>query len=307
MTRRWLAALTTILVLLAPATARAQASPPPAKIQAEAFFNDARGLLDKGDVAGACDLFSKSQGLDPAVGTLLNLGSCYERLGRTASAWAAYQQAVSLANVQNQTQRAAIAKADAARLEPRLARLTIVVESPPPGLAVTRNGEVVDANVLDRAVPVDAGPQRVHASAPEHEPWDGTVNASDGAEATIKVPRLVKLEPAKPPPPPEKRTSYLPLGLEIGGGALLAGGLVFGGLSFSKWSDVEDRCPGATCASEDIRRDTNADVGSARTFAMVSTIGIAVGAVVLGAGIVLHLLDTGVTSAKTRSIRSFTF
>ena len=36
--------------------------------------------------------------LDPGAGTLLNLGDCYEKSGRTASGWAAFREAVAVAH-----------------------------------------------------------------------------------------------------------------------------------------------------------------------------------------------------------------
>src|SRR5580704_7129436 len=74
--------------------ARADGANAPA---AEALFAEGRRLVDAGDFANACPKFADSERLDPSVATLLNLGACYEKAGRTASAWATFREAISAA------------------------------------------------------------------------------------------------------------------------------------------------------------------------------------------------------------------
>src|SRR5690348_1000013 len=83
-------------VLAWSATAHAQAASQ--KATAEALFEEGRKLMAEGKVAEACPKFADSEQLDASSSTLLNLASCYEKLGRTASAWATYREAASLAN-----------------------------------------------------------------------------------------------------------------------------------------------------------------------------------------------------------------
>src|SRR5437764_5986851 len=63
------------------------------KATAEALFEDGKRLASAGEYAAACPKFAASQKLDPAVGTALNLADCYEKLGRTACAWAEFRSA----------------------------------------------------------------------------------------------------------------------------------------------------------------------------------------------------------------------
>src|SRR5262249_38113298 len=58
------------------------------KVAAEGLFDQGRAAMQRGDFAQACGLLERSQRIDPAVGTLLYLAECYEKSGRTASAWA---------------------------------------------------------------------------------------------------------------------------------------------------------------------------------------------------------------------------
>src|SRR4051812_28534695 len=75
-------------LLLAAGTASAGDS-----ISAEALFAAGREAAQRGDYRQACDKFAESQRLDPAPGTLINLGDCNEHLGLLASAWRYYREA----------------------------------------------------------------------------------------------------------------------------------------------------------------------------------------------------------------------
>jgi serine/threonine-protein kinase len=93
------------------------------KAAAEALFDQGVALLRAHDYRGAATKLEASQRIEPAIGTLLYLGECYERLGRTASAWAMFREAGSMARRAGDIDRAKLAGERAARLEPELAYL----------------------------------------------------------------------------------------------------------------------------------------------------------------------------------------
>jgi uncharacterized protein HemY len=68
------------------------------KATAEALFAEGRRLMSSGNYATACQKFAASQKLDPALGTSLNLADCYDKSGRTASAWAESRDAAAAAH-----------------------------------------------------------------------------------------------------------------------------------------------------------------------------------------------------------------
>src|SRR6188768_4533635 len=87
------------------------------KAAAESLFDDGLKAMKSGHFAEACPKLEESERIDPAIGTLLYLGECYEKTGRTASAWATFREAASLANTSNQADRARVASARAQGLE----------------------------------------------------------------------------------------------------------------------------------------------------------------------------------------------
>ena len=72
------------------------------------------------------------------AGVLLNLGDCYEHLGRTASAWNEFGEAASTAERAGRPTDMAEALHRQRLVEPRLCRLAVSVSSRAPGLVVTR-------------------------------------------------------------------------------------------------------------------------------------------------------------------------
>ena len=280
------------LTLCVPRAARADEA---GVVAAESLFREGRDLADKGRFEEACDRFARSQQLDPAVGTLLNLGECYEHVDKLATAWLAYRQATALAVTRNDERRASLARKAAARIEPRLALLAIATpKAPPPGLTVTRNGVRVDPAAFDTPLPVDPGPQTIEATATERQSWQTTVELREGERSTVQIPDLEPTTPVAQAPTPQHESPgdtqrAVALGLEIGGGAVFATGLVFGALAFARWDSVSEVCPGGKCPSEADRLRKVSDADAARAFSTISSVATAVGAVGLAAGVVLHL------------------
>ena len=185
----WLAA---VLVGHAPG-AEAQATPA-AKAAAEALFDDGLKLMEVGKYHEACEKLRESQAIEPGIGTLLYLGECYAKTGRTASAWASFREAASAAQAQGQTARARAGTARADELEPQLSRLRIKagpVNQGIEGFVVTLGSTRLSTGVLGSAFPVDPGEHQVSASAPGYDTWRGTVNVTGPAvNVELVVPPL---------------------------------------------------------------------------------------------------------------------
>ena len=198
---RALASSTALCVVLASAPAHAQAQDQAA---ARALFEDGRRLLKEGKYPEACRTLEAASKLYPSPGILLNLGDCYERLGRTASAWTEFGEAASVAARALRNDQVAEAKRRQGAVEPKLAKLTIRVPNVATGvtIAITRDETELSSAAWGEAIPVDPGPHRIRAEAPGHEPWTTTVVVtSAGQTVTVDVPVLTA-SPTAPAPVP---------------------------------------------------------------------------------------------------------
>lgn len=239
--------------------------------EAEALFRDGRGLIKAGKLAAGCDKLAASERLESSVGTLLNLGDCREKLGKLASAWAAFRKAEAMAKRTGADERRqAEAGRRAALLEPQLSNLVIGVAHRVDGLVVRRDGEVVDAAVWNTPLPVDPGSYTIVAEAPGHAPWRTTITIAPGsARRVVEVPSLARIEsppPAEPtampwpPPRPElmpprtvarrgtwSTTRAFSAVFAVAGAGAIGTGVYFG-LHARSLEDRADRlCPEAAC------------------------------------------------------------
>jgi tetratricopeptide (TPR) repeat protein len=234
------------------------------KALAEQLFNQARDLAKAGQWAEACPKFEASLRYDPVLGTKLNLATCYEHVGKLASAWGLYRDAIELARKAGDAKRAEYAQKQASAIEPRLPTLRITIaESPPPGLVVQRDGIALDAAAFGAALYVDPGAHEVIASAPGFTSFKQSLTLVEGKAETLAIPALSKeraperkpeapqsaaktrLEATQAPPPPPSRTrTYVGLGLAAAGLAAAGTGLVFGWQANGKQGELEEQRPG---------------------------------------------------------------
>src|SRR4051794_11740581 len=152
---------------------------------ARVLFREARKLMDGGHFEEACPKLEESLRLDDGMGTRFNLAHCYERIGRTASAWGLFLDVASSARTASQHKREVAARKRAEALEPKLSRLLVEVADPSPDLVVRRGGEELRRAAWGTAMPVDPGSEIVEASAPGKRPWRRAVVVS-AAGATVK-------------------------------------------------------------------------------------------------------------------------
>jgi hypothetical protein len=169
---------------------------PPARAQstsaaAQALFDEGRRLSREGDVPLACTKFAESQRIEPAGGTLLNLAACHARMGKTATAWAEFKNALEQARRENRDDRVQEATRQIERLEPHLPRLTLVVTAPiAPSLAIRFDGTELGPSSWGTAMPVDPGEHQLSADAPGYLSWNRTASFAADGESRVTVPAL---------------------------------------------------------------------------------------------------------------------
>lgn len=289
-----------VAALLVPAALRAASDEAGARV----LFFEARKLAAAGDYAAACPKFEDSYRLDPGIGTSFNLADCYEHSGRVASAWARFLDVAAATKAAGQLDRERVARARAAALEPKLARMTLQVEAKAPGLSVVRDGIAMDAAAWGVAVPVDPGPHVIEASAPGRVVWKSTVTVHEGPDAvTVAIPELAEapiVELAAPPAsaltssssvaelvtaPPEPRHRWSRPVVIVGaiGAAALLAGAAFGIKFEIDNGQAEAICSGdaaTNCTTEQIANHADL-VSSAKTDLKLEVVGLAVGGAAL--------------------------
>ena len=193
------AAAISLILALAGGPARAQSA------DAEVLFEQGVGLMKDKQFAEACDAFEGSNRIEARAGTLIRLGECREKNRQLASAWSAYRDALTRAK---DPAKRTIASAKIAELEKQLSYLTVSVsdEARVEGLALTRDGQVLDPALWNRATPVDGGPHTIAGKAPGHEEWRTTVTIAIGnGKTSVEVPKFKELAKLAPAPADRRR------------------------------------------------------------------------------------------------------
>lgn len=297
------AAIYTFLALgLSSSIAHAQAPSGPtdattedARARGKQLFDAALADVKHEDYKAACPKFRASYDVDPKASTLLNLGTCYERNGQTASAWGAFSSAVIAARKAGKEDWAAQAEERVKALEPRLLRVTIVVppEARTEGLKVARDGSTLTESEWGLAMAIDPGEHTIRASAPDHVTWTTKLVVAEGSTmAPLRVPKLVEEKKSVVLGPSSDKPAKFWTPSRIGGASLAGVGLVGVGVGAAlavvakgKYDGARGTCKDTACPNEAAVNDSEAAFGLA-TGATVATI---IGAVAGAAGVGLFL------------------
>jgi hypothetical protein len=283
------------------------------KAQAELLFEKARALLERDAAAEACPLLEQSQRLDPATGTLLFLGDCFARTGRTASAWAAFREAEARAKIAGQVDREELARARSNEVSARVPRLLVSVgrSSRVSGLRISCDGKELGSSRWNDPMPLDPGTHVISARAPGRLPFTTTVELpAQASEHVVEVPalspeppRAAATEPREPRPRdgrPARKTSeagpriwtFVGVAGIAAGGTALAIAAFSGMRSFDRWDDARAGCDRSStpyeCNESGLRAAQDAE--SAAALATWATIG---GAALVAGGSVILIVDPG--------------
>lgn len=310
-------ALAAAAAAMAPRPVRAQSA------EAEALFQEGLRLMDRGEIAQACDKFEASERVEPKSGAEINLARCRETNGQLASAWAAYLKAAATAKHAGNTRRAAEARKKAAEIKPHLLYLTITVpdDARIDGLVIKRNDTEVDAALWNERVPVDPAEYTISGEAPGYRPWSTSVVVKTRSKK-VEVPPLEKRPGAPPGEPrsaaaepdassgardrgtgaeagsaPSRWTGKRKLSVALAAVGVAAAGAAIGlGIHANQLESQSDAiCSDPTCHSREAV-DLNS---SARHYALAASIGYAAGGTaVVGAALLWFLGGPRSSSAE---------
>jgi hypothetical protein len=277
----------------------------PDQAEARTLFDDGVRLFKAGDFPAACSKLEASYHLFAGIGTRGKLAECYEKVGRTASAWAMYREVAALAGKAGDATRESVARDRAAALEPKLAHLTVVVPPPAdiPGLVVKRGGETVERGAVGTPVPVDAGTLHFEIGATGRVTKTADLPVSDGQSVTFTVPELDEapvpppapvapppLAPADSAPPPAEATRswQRPTAIAVGAAGVVTV-VVGAALALTAKSSYDGAFSGGHCDRGSLTCDPTgqSQIDGARSQANVGGIVLGVGAVVAVGGAVL--------------------
>jgi len=159
-------------------------------------FDAGRKAFEAGQFEEALTAFQTSLELLPSPNTRLYIGRCYRALGRVASAQTALKMAareaadrLSASGEKRYGATADTANQEAAELEPKVPRLTVVLPATPPvGTVVKVDGKDLPSAAWSVASETDPGDVVVEVTGPRLVPFKVTVKLAPGAKERVEVP-----------------------------------------------------------------------------------------------------------------------
>ena len=293
---RYLIALGTGLLLCTGRGAQAQSAQD--RAAADALFDEGRKLInkpnDRAAWAAACEKFEASVAKFLQLGAQFAVAGCYEKIGKTASAWGAFRKAAaSAARLHDARQR--LAEQHASALEAKLSKIAVRIEAAGrvAGLEIKRDGSVVALAEIGTPIPVDPGEHTVEASAKGRVPWFTTVRVGEIAEVfNVSVPALQEIVD----PGATRRTRRL-IAYGTGGAGIIAldVSLILGAVAAAKWHDSELHCVNHGCDPTGVKLANRAS-----TLATASTVTFVAGAAAVAAGVVILLTSRSSTTESSQ-------
>jgi hypothetical protein len=281
--------------------------------EGESLFRRGRLALNAAEFEVARDFFERSFRVDPALGTLLNLAVCEEKLGRLLKAHARLQQALAVANPGDK--RRVLITQRLVELEQRIPRLRLELEAPlAPGVELFLDEQPISIHALAADVPLDAGPHVVRCASARSVVCSASVqlgeretrslrlrihNETNGDARTSESPRSGRETSRAPDRAPAHQSPSRTLVWVLGGmgvaglGMGLAGGLIV----LDAKTDVSRHCDVEGCDSKG--RDAAA---RGKLFSLVSTVSTGLGVGLLGGAAYVFLVPPSATRGGSLTI-----
>lgn len=279
---RWLVALALALAIARPASA----DPPDPKLErADELFAEAKAL-EATNLPEACNKFAQSLRYNPAaIGTLLNVALCDEKLGRIASAVGKFIEARDRSREQGLPEHLRAAEDHLAALQPRVPHLAIRLTEQLSDTKVLVDDRVIDPDTLGD-IPLDPGPHTVTVSAPDRLPHRAPFTIDPAEHKAIVIPALARA------------VIVINSRRRIGQIATITGGAVFGtSIGLALWGrhlyrqqfDL-GRCTSLPTGVASCNTAGQTQTDKARTFGNVATVVGGIGLAAAAAGAVIWYL-----------------
>ena len=298
-------AFTCAAILPAATWAETSAPTEPLRSNPDAEFTEAVKVFKNGDTAAALPLFVHLGETTNSPNVQLYVGYCQLELGHAREAHQAFSRAVKLSLELGGAKYVATreaAQAELAKLNLRLASLTIAFVELPADFVVRLDGEIVDSSLVGSPLVVEPGLHHVDAEAEGSKPVARDVSLDAGGSKTIALlfekkvesevalPQAEQSAPAQRSDPGSRLTSlgYVAAGLGVAGlGAFVVAGIQ----ARSTYNKLQSECPSG-CSDAAHRNDAS----QGRTYQTVANVGLALG--IAGTLTGATLVYLGVTSGK---------
>ncbi|MCX5741236.1 MAG: tetratricopeptide repeat protein [Proteobacteria bacterium] len=246
--------------------------------EADRLFTEGRELLAKKQPNEACEKFERANQLDPlAAGTKLNLGLCYEELGKYHTAIKWFREALARAAESHLPDHEEAARTHTQMLVLKVPSIAIELAAPVPAeLRITIDGEEIKASDYAH-VELDPGAHQLVARAPGKRIARQAFELATAANKTISLALIdgdstLMLDPGKP-------RRYVAYGAGVVGVGLWVATLVYG-LNKKAFYDQEK--------AEMTPAGNDAANGAARALRRTGTTMFAVGTLAIGGAALLY-------------------
>jgi hypothetical protein len=295
------------------ATSAAHAQEPAAADTAAARELGIQGvqLADAGKCDEAVEKLQRSEALFHAPTVLTRLGECQVQMGRLVEGTENLNK-VSRETLAPTAPQAFVDAQERARkvlaeARPKIAKLKVAVAAPAGAqYAVTIDGTPLSIANLNVNRPVDPGAHTIEATGPGLKPVSAKVTLTAGGVDSIAL--TLEKDPNAKEPSKEPLASaaagaeaknYIPAIVAFAvGGAGLATGAIFGGLTFSQRSKLNDACTDKACPAS-----AQTFIDNGKTYGAISTVGFVVGIAGTAIGAVLLIRESGKSETKTASLQ----
>ncbi|GAC1553534.1 MAG: hypothetical protein NVS3B10_15270 [Polyangiales bacterium] len=179
--------LVPFVVASLPSIAAAQSDKPAAEI----LLKQGLDLEAAGKLPEACAKLEGSLQLYPSLNTEYHLADCFEKIGKTASAWFDFNEVADKAHAAGESAKEAKARERAAAIASKVSHLTVVVTGETAGLEIKRDGVSINKATWGTQLPIDAGEYAIEASAAGKEPFRTKITVKrDGDDVKLEIPAL---------------------------------------------------------------------------------------------------------------------